>query len=120
MVEADMERFLKLDKDDFIGRAASQKSKDGGPRSVLVYLTVDADDNDCAGNEPVYGEGRMIGVTTSGGYGHSVGKSIAFAYVEPAYAAAGTALEVRMLGHDRAATVVAEPLYDPANERMRV
>ena len=79
-----------------------------------------ADDNDCAGNEPVYGEGRMIGVTTSGGYGHSVGKSIAFAYVEPAYAAAGTALEVRMLGHDRAATVVAEPLYDPANERMRV
>ena len=51
---------------------------------------------------------------------HSVGQSIAFAYVEPAFAAPGTSLEVPLLGHARKATVLAEPLYDPANERMRV
>ena len=120
MIEADMERFLKLDKDDFVGREASRMSKDGGPRSVLVYLTVDAADSDCMGNEPVIADDRIVGVTTSGGYGHAVGKSIAFAYVEPDFAAPGTSLEVPLLGRTYKATVAAEPLYDPANEQMRV
>ena len=120
MTEADMERFIKLDKDDFVGREASLKSKADGPRSVLVYLDVDADDSDCMGNEPVIAEDRVIGVTTSGGYGHAVAKSIAFAYVEPAYAAPGTSFEVLLLGRPRQASVMAEALYDPANERMRV
>lgn len=119
MIEADMERFLKLDKDAFVGREASLESKAAGPRSTLVYLTVDADDSDCMGNEPVIAEDRIIGVTTSGGYGHTVAKSIAFAYVEPAYAAPGTSLEVRLLGRSYKATVMAEPLYDPRNERPR-
>ncbi|MCH7735477.1 MAG: FAD-dependent oxidoreductase [Chloroflexi bacterium] len=120
MTEADMERFLKLDKDDFIGREAALKSKADGPRLGLVYLVVDADDSDCAGNEPVIAEDRVIGVTTSGGYGHAVAKSIAFAYVEPAYTTPGTSFEVRLLGRSYKATVMAEPLYDPLNERMRV
>jgi dimethylglycine dehydrogenase len=119
MTEADMERFLKLDKEDFIGRAAALKSQSDGPRSKLVYLTVDADDSDCMGNEPVMADDRIIGVTTSGGYGHAVQKSIAFAYVEPDYAAPGTRFEVRMLGHARQATVMADALYDPGNERPR-
>ena len=120
MVEADMERFLKLDKDGFVGHEASLKSKADGPRSTLVYLTVEADDSDCMGNEPVIADDRVIGVTTSGGYGHAVGQSIAFAYVEPAFAAPGTSLEVPLLGQSCKATVLAEPLYDPGNERMRV
>ena len=115
-----MERFLKLDKDGFVGHEASLKSKADGPRSSLVYLTVEADDSDCMGNEPVIADDRVIGVTTSGGYGHAVGQSIAFAYVEPAFAAPGTSFEVPLLGQSRKATVLAEPLYDPANERMRV
>ena len=119
MTEADMERFLKLDKDDFVGRAAALKSKSDGPRSTLVYLTVDADDSDCMGNEPVIDNDRIIGVTTSGGYGHAVGKSIAFAYVEPDFAKPGTSFEVQMLGQLRPATVMADPLYDPGNERPR-
>jgi len=120
MTEADMERFLKLDKDDFIGRRAALKSKADGPRSTLVYMVVDADDSDCAGNEPVIAGDRVIGVTTSGGYGHAVAKSIAFAYVEPSFSTPGTSFEVRLLGRSYKATVMAEPLYDPLNERMRV
>ncbi len=58
-------------------------------------------------------------MTSSGGYGHRVGKSIALGYVPPAFAAPGTALEVEILGRPCKAQVVSMPLYDPANERMK-
>ncbi|SVD99065.1 uncharacterized protein METZ01_LOCUS451919, partial [marine metagenome] len=119
MVEADMERFVKMKKDDFIGRDALVIRNEEGVDTTLVYLTVDADDADCMGNEPIMADGRVIGVTTSGAYGHTVGQSIAFAYVEPAFAEPGTTLEVLILDQPRAVTVVAEPLYDAKNERLR-
>ena len=119
MVEADMERFVGLKKDDFVGRAAFLQRKQDGVATRLVYLTVDADDADCLGNEPVMAGEHVVGVTTSGAYGHTVGASIAFAYVEPAYAATGTELEIPILGANRAARVVDAPLYDPDNERLR-
>ncbi len=119
MIEADMERFVNLDKGDFVGRAALLQRKQEGVAIRLVYLTVDADDADVLGNEPVLANGRSVGLTTSGAYGHAVRQSIAFAYVEPAYAAPGTELEVAILGDPRSARVAAEPLYDPENARLR-
>ncbi len=119
MIEADMERFVNYDKGEFVGRAALLKRKQEGVAMSLVYLTVEADDAEAMGNEPVLVGDRVVGVTTSGGYGHAVGKSLAFAYVEPALAAPGSELEIVILGESRRATVVAEPLYDPQNERMR-
>lgn len=71
------------------------------------------------GNEPVFDGDRVIGITTSGAYGYTVGQSLAFAYVESGYASPGTTFEVGILGERRAATVQAEPLYDPRNERLR-
>lgn len=114
-----MERFVAYDKEDFVGKAATAKRKQEGVALKLVYLTVDAADADCMGNEPVTADGRIIGVTTSGGYGHAVGRSIAFAYVEPGHAAPGASFDITILGEARRATVVAEPLYDPRNERLR-
>ena len=93
--------------------------KQQGVAIQLVYLAVDADNADVLGNEPVLANGRSVGLTTSGAYGHAVRQSIAFAYVEPAYAAPGTELEVAILGDPRRARVVAEPLYDPENARLR-
>lgn len=119
MLEAGLERFLALDKGDFIGRAASLRAKELGPRFRLAYLEVDASDADCLGNEPVLAAGRVVGVTTSGGYGFAVRSSLAFAYVEPAFAAPGTALEVAILGDLRPARVRAEAAWDPANARLR-
>ncbi|MEE8544537.1 MAG: FAD-dependent oxidoreductase [Alphaproteobacteria bacterium] len=117
-VEADIERFVKLDK-DFIGRDAVLKRRETGIETRLVYLAIEADDADALGNEPVYGGERMIGLTTSGAYGHSVGQSLAFAYVEPSYAAPGSRFEVQILGSRRAARVLSEAAYDPGNERLR-
>ena len=71
------------------------------------------------GNEPAFDGDRLIGITTGGAYGHTVGKTVAFAYVEPAFAAPGSTFEVAILGQRRQATVQAEPLYDPENARLR-
>ena len=119
MIEADMERFVAFDKADFVGRAATLKRKREGVSTCLVYIAVEALDADCMGGEPVLAEGRVIGVTTSGGYGHAVGKSLAFAFVEPVFAAPGSMFEVAILGQPRRAEVLPALLYDPDNARMR-
>lgn len=119
LIEAGMERFVDFDS-PFIGKdAVVERTRNGNAESRLVYLSVDAVDADAHGNEPVYADERVIGLTTSGAYGHAVGKSIAFAFVEPEFAAPDTNLEISILGRRCTAQVVADPLYDPRNERLR-
>jgi len=119
-IEADLERFVSMKKSDFVGREALERIKKAGVALKLVYLEVDALDADCIGGEPIHAEGRVVGVTTSGGFGHRVQKSLAFAYVEPPFAKVGTQIEVEVLEDRRIATVVeSDPAYDPANERLR-
>jgi dimethylglycine dehydrogenase len=95
MFEASMERFIQLDKPEFIGKVASLLKRRRGERIKLVYLEVEAADSDCHGNEPIFHSGKVVGVTTSGAFGHAVGKSLAFAYVDPTLVAAGTSLGSR-------------------------
>ena len=59
-----------------------------------------------------------MGVTTSGGYGYTVEKSLGFGYVPPEQAVPGSAIDIGLLDVRRRATVLAEPIYDPANERL--
>jgi dimethylglycine dehydrogenase len=118
-IEAGLERFVALDKDDFVGKAAVLKTKQAGVAIQIVYLEAEPGDADIHGGEPVLSEGRAVGVTTSGGYGHATGKSLGFAYVEPAFAAPGTQVIVEILGEPRRATVLSEPVYDPENLRLR-
>ncbi len=118
-LEAGLERFVRLDKADFIGREALRRQRDAGLARRLVCLTVEADDADCQPNAPVFASGAPVGQVTSGGYGHWVGESIALAYVDTAASAPGTELEVDVLGVRRPAVVAAGPLHDPANERPR-
>jgi len=119
LLEAGLERFVELGKGEFIGRDALLRRKESGLTTRLVYLEVDASDNDPRGNEPVYDGSRLVGVTTSGAYGFSVGKSLAFAYVEPTLADPDTRLEVELLGERREARVLSEPAHDPTNVRLR-
>ena len=119
LVEADMERFARYDKEDFVGKAAMQRVKQAGIVTQLVYVEVEPGDCDVHGGEPVTAEGRVVGVTTSGAYGHYTGKSLGFAYVEPHLAGPGTTFTIDVVGEPRTATVLAEPAYDPRNERLR-
>jgi glycine cleavage system aminomethyltransferase T len=54
----------------------------------------------------------------AGGYGHTVEKTIALAYLPCAYLEPGTDVDVKILGTRRAAVVAPQPLYDPKNERL--
>ena len=85
-IECGLERFVDFDS-PFIGRDAVRERARKGVASRLVYLAVDAVDADADGSEPVYADGRMVGLTTSGVYGYAVDQCIAF--VEPDCAAHG-------------------------------
>ncbi len=112
-----LNRWIAWDKPDFIGKAAAQNAP--APARVLAMLEVDADLADPTGFEPVWSNGRCVGITTSGGYGHRLQKSFAMALVEPGFAAHGTGLSVHVMGEERPAKVIAMSPYDPTGARMR-
>ena len=118
MLEADMGRFINFKKADFVGKDATLAAPDRPLR--IVYCEMDAASVDARGSEPVMAGGRCIGLTTSGGYGHRVQKSLLFACVEPEFAPPGSRFEVYVQGEMRAATVLENPAYDPENLRMKV
>jgi dimethylglycine dehydrogenase len=118
-LEAGLGRFVAFDKGDFLGRGALLAQQRAGVARRLCTLDVDAGGADAWGNEAVWAGEEVVGITTSGGYGHWVGRSLAVAYVDAEVAAPGTALAVEILGERRPAVVVPEPLVDPDNHRPR-
>ncbi len=119
--EAGLMRFVNLDKPaGFVGRDALAGAR-RPLRWKLAYLEVDPGDlnADCLGGEGVFTGERRVGVVTTGGYGFTVGKSLAWAYVDPDVAEPGTRLEVLVLGRSCPATVLAEAVWDPGHERVR-
>ena len=122
--EADVMRFVKLEGADFIGRDATLAScRDANAGTlpwICTYLAIEADGiSDGHGGEAVLLDGTVVGSTSSITYGHSVGKVLAFAYLQPQAAAPGTALEVVIMNSRRRAVVLGEAAYDPQNMRPR-
>jgi dimethylglycine dehydrogenase len=116
MFDADMARFFNSKKDDFIGKLATETADTGPLR--LVYFSVDAINADVRGGEPIFVGDDCVGVTTSGGYGYAVEKSLGFGYVPPAQAVPGSVIEVGLLDARCPATVLTDPAYDPDNQRL--
>ncbi|MHA6264528.1 GcvT family protein [Arenibacterium sp. CAU 1754] len=115
-----MDRWIAWDKGDFVGRAAAMAERDGpGPAQVLVTLEIDALDADASGYEPVWSGDRKVGFVTSGGYGHTLEKSLAMALVDRDCADTGTPLSVHVVGVERPARVIAPSPYDPKGVAMR-
>ena len=111
---------VKLDKEGgFIGREALVRAKEAGPRTKLCCLVLADPRSVALGNEPVRVGGEIAGRVTTGGYGYTVERSIAYAYLPPAAAEPGTALEVEIFGEWIGGEVAAEPLFDPEGERIR-
>jgi 4-methylaminobutanoate oxidase (formaldehyde-forming) len=92
---------------------------DEHPRSRLRCIVLGDPRSVALGNEPVQIEGAVAGRVTSGGYGYTVGKSIAYAYL-PAEVPIGQAVEIDIFGRWIEGEVAREPLFDPAGERVRV
>jgi aminomethyltransferase len=111
VLEAGLDRYCKMEKGDFVGRAALERAKTAGLKRTLVGIEMIergiARDGYCCCNEA----GEAIGVVTSGSPSPTLGKNIALAYVPPSYAAVGTALYVEIRGQKCKAQVVPTPFY---------
>ncbi len=117
--ESGLGRFVAYDKAAFIGREAALRDRQAAPARRLVLLAVAAADAEANFLEPIWSDGARVGFVTSAAYGHTCGMSLAMGYVATPAAAAGTALEVTILGERRACRVLGEPPVDPGGARMR-
>jgi glycine cleavage system aminomethyltransferase T/glycine/D-amino acid oxidase-like deaminating enzyme len=110
---------VKLDKGEFIGREALVARRERGPRQRLVCLVLEDPRSIALGNEPVRVGAEIVGRVTTGGYGYTVERSIAYAYLPAALAMPGTEVAVEIFGRWVEGAVAAEPLLDQAGERIR-
>jgi 4-methylaminobutanoate oxidase (formaldehyde-forming) len=117
--EAGLGFAVKLDKGDFIGRDALVAA-DGKPlERKLVCLVLEDPLSVALGSEPVRVDGRVAGRVTSGGYGYTVERSIAYAYLPGEEAEVGRPVEVEIFGRSVPGVITAEPLYDPEGSAIR-
>jgi 4-methylaminobutanoate oxidase (formaldehyde-forming) len=105
---------------DFMGRKSLQKQKAEGIKQKLCCIVLEDPDTTVFGSEPVRNKGEVVAWVTSGGYGYSVNKSIAYAYLPIELAKPGTRLSVECFGVEIPASVEKEPLYDPKGEKIKV
>ena len=119
-LESGLDRFVRLDKGDFMGRAGLLEWHQRGFANCFVTLAVDGpEDADPIGNNPLYIGGDMVGRATSGNYGFRLEQSLALAMVRPELAEIGTSVDIEILGERYPARVVQESPWDPDNARLR-
>lgn len=118
VLEAGLDRFVDIDK-DFRGRDSVVAQREAGDRRRFVALEVVNDEAPAHTGDPIWSGGDLIGVVTSGGYGHTLNINIAMGYVAPEYAEPGTELAVDVIGVRSPAIVRTSPMFDPAHKRPR-
>ena len=109
-------RFADTDK-DFVGKEAMLARE---PRSKIALLALEGEETDCLTGEAVLLDGQAVGSVTSAAYGHSVGQSLAIAFLREEARAPGTRLTVPLLGREVAAVVLDGAPYDVGNERLKM
>ncbi len=115
-----MDRWIDWNKTAFIGREKALEEKEkNAPPMVLITMEIDAQDADASGYEPVWNGNSRVGFITSGGYGHTVDKSLAMALVKPEFSNPATELTVHVVGVERSARVIPNSPYDPSGKAMR-
>tara|TARA_Y100000768_G_scaffold190873_1_gene143044 strand:+ start:15 stop:2447 length:2433 start_codon:yes stop_codon:yes gene_type:complete len=119
-LESGLDRFVHLNKGNFIGRDELVSWQQKGFKNKLVTLEVmDIEDADALGNNPIYKDEKVVGRATGGNYGFRVQKSLAIAMVEPKYAKVGTELNMDILGKIHPVKVIEDSPYDPNNDLIR-
>jgi dimethylglycine dehydrogenase len=119
VLEAGLDRFVNMDK-DFRGRDAIAAQRDAGNRRSFVSIEVENDEAAAHSGDPIWRDDVIIGVVTSGAYGHTIDTNIALGYVDPAFATQGTAVAIDIIGKRSSATVRSAQMFDPNHDRPRV
>ena len=112
--ETSLDRFVRLEKPEFIGKDALLNRVQHGPRKHLVTLHVETETAPAHGGASVMAEGRVVGSVTSGAWGHRTGLNLAYGFVQPDCANDGDSLQVDLCGKMFDATVIPMSPYDPA------
>jgi len=121
VLQSGLERFVKWEKPSFKGRQALLNEKQQGVKKRFVTLTLDAPgDYDAPTMSNLWRDGKLVGETTSGGWGFRTEKSIALGMLRTDLAEPGQKVDVEIFGEMFPATVQPDrPLWDPDNERLR-
>ena len=119
-MESGLDRFVHLNKGNFIGRDALVKWQQTGFKNQFVTLEVmDVKDADALGNNPIYKDDEVVGRATGGNYGFRVQKSLALGMVKPEFSKVGTQLKMDILGELHKVEVINDSPYDPENKIIR-
>jgi glycine cleavage system aminomethyltransferase T/glycine/D-amino acid oxidase-like deaminating enzyme len=118
--EAGVGFAVRMDKGEFQGRTALEAILDRGRSHKLTCMTFNDPATVVMGKEPIWYGDRVVSYVTSAAYGYSVGRGIVYGYLPVDLADEGTPVEVEYFGERHAATVAADPLWDPKGERQKV
>jgi dimethylglycine dehydrogenase len=117
--ESSLDRFIKMDKPDFPGKAALV-AKQGQPfRKKFVTMTVDCETATPHPGDSIYVDGKVIGTVSSAAYGYRIQKNIVMGFINPEFAEEGKAVQIDIIGQPYPGTVTADCLFDPKSERVR-
>ena len=126
VVEAGLTFAVALDKgEDFIGRDSVLRQRDEGVERRLAVFTLEDPEPLLLGNEPIWRDGQLVGRTTSGTFGHTLGVSVGMGYVEnpdgvtPGWVRSGT-YELEVAAERFPAKVRLTAPYDPRGRRVRM
>ena len=119
-MESGLDRFVHLNKGQFVGSEALVKWQQNGFKNQLVTLEVkDVTDADPLGNNPIYKGDQVVGRATGGNYGFRVQKSLALGMVQPEFSKIGTQLSMDILGKRHKVEVIKDSPYDPENKIIK-
>ncbi len=121
LLEGGLDRFIRLSKPaDFPGKSLLKAEFQRRPGKQFVILTLDTNEADAPYMSNLWHDGKIVGETTSGGYGYRICESIALGMIRADLAIPGTEVEVGIYGKMVKAVVQGNsPLWDPKNERLR-
>lgn len=121
VLQAGLERFMRWEKPDFLGKRALRNEKQQGSAKRFVTLVLDRPDGfDAPSMSNLWHGGKLVGETTSGGWGFRTEKSIALGMLRADLAVPGTSVEVEIFGAMAPASVQPDgPLWDPENLRLK-
>ncbi len=118
--EVGLEKLIKLEKPEFVGREAYLKLSELPPRERLVLLEIEANGADAVGGEPIFTlDGVSAGRITSGTYGHFAGQSLGLAMIKTDCLEIQDEFDVAVLGRPHGAKVLRDAPFDPRGERLR-
>ncbi|WP_373636591.1 FAD-dependent oxidoreductase [Yoonia sp. BS5-3] len=117
--ETGLSRFVKIDKGDFIGKDALLKRHAAGPQRQLVTLKIETAHAPAHPGASLMRDDQVVGTITSGDYGHRVGMNLAYAFVRPDVADAGSTLQLDLCGELVKAQVIDPSPYDAGFDLMR-